>query len=44
MAGPEKDPPLSRSIGAFFGHIVDAIVLPLLRLPELSMPTGAVSP
>ena len=26
MAGPEKDPPLSRSIGAFFGHIVDAIV------------------
>ena len=26
MPGPEKDPPLARSIGAFFGHIVDAIV------------------
>ena len=26
MGDPGKDPPLSRSIGAFFGHIVDAIV------------------
>lgn len=23
---PPEDPPLARSIGAFFGHIVDAIV------------------
>lgn len=34
MDAPRKDPPLARSIGAFFGHIVDAIVSDPSKAPE----------